>query len=96
MLNFLINENILGVAPICGLFTSHMLLSLKSNILDPTVHKLFPEDFFGELNDPNNTSGYKINANLNWRFFLKDFVLWIVVMAVFYIIWAKLLKKSPH
>jgi large-conductance mechanosensitive channel len=91
MLNFLINENILGVAPICGLFTSHMLLSLKNNILDPLGHKLFPIDFLADSNNSN-----KLNANINWKLFLKDFVIWIIIMATVYIIWAKLLKRSPH
>ena len=91
MLNFLLNENILAVAPICGLFTSHMLLSLKNNILDPATHKLFPTDFFGDSTDSN-----KSNANINWKLFLKEFVLWIIIMAIVYIIWAKLLKRSPH
>ena len=91
MLNFLLSENILAVAPICSLFTTQMFVSLKNNILDPAAHKLFPTDFFGDSNDSN-----KLNANINWKLFLKDFVLWIIVMAVFYIIWAKLLKRSPQ
>jgi large-conductance mechanosensitive channel len=96
MINFLLNENILAIAPVCGFFTTHMLLSLKNHILDPFAHKLFPADFFGELSDPNNPSVNKINANINWKLFLKDLILWIIVMFVFYIIWAKLLKRSPH
>jgi len=91
MLNFLINENILGVAPICGLFTTHMFVSLKNNILDPAAHKLFPTDFFGDSTDSN-----KLNANIKWKLFLKDFILWMIIMATVYIIWAKLLKRSPH
>jgi large-conductance mechanosensitive channel len=91
MLNFLLSENILAVAPICGLFTTHMLLSLKNNILDPTAHKLFPTNFFGDCTDSS-----KSNANINWKIFLKEFVLWIIIMTIFYIIWAKLLKKSQH
>jgi large-conductance mechanosensitive channel len=90
MLNFLLSENILAVAPICGLFTTHMFVSLKNNILDPAAHKLFPVDFFGDSNESN-----KLNA-INWKLFLKDFILWMIIMATVYIIWAKLLKRSPH
>jgi large-conductance mechanosensitive channel len=89
MLNFLLNENVLSVAPICGFFTSHILISLKTNILDPLSYKLFPENFFGDSIDSKKLI-------INWKMFLKDLVLWIIVMFVFYIIWVKLLKRFSH
>ena len=91
MINFLLNENVLSVAPICGFFTGHMLISLKNNILDPVAHKIFPEDFFGDIDDSK-----KLNTNINWKLFLKEFVLWIIMVGMFYFIWAKILKRSPH
>ena len=89
MINFLLNENVLSVAPICGFFTGHMLISLKNNILDPLAHNIFPENFFGESKDSKKII-------INWRLFLKEFVLWIVMVGMFYFIWAKILKRSPH
>ena len=89
MINFLLNENVLAVTPICGFFTGHMLISLKNNILDPVAHKIFPENFFGDSIDSKKLI-------INWKLFLKEFVLWIIMVGVFYIIWAKILKRSPH
>ena len=89
MLNFLLNENVLAVAPICGFFTGHMLMSLKNNILDPAAYKAFPKNFFGDTDDSKKVT-------INWRVFIKEFVIWLIMVGIFYIVWVKLLKKSPH
>jgi large-conductance mechanosensitive channel len=96
MFNFLLNENVLAVAPVCGFFTGHMLVSLKNNVLDPTTDKLIPTSYFDESGVPGATSKPAGTAPIRWKTFLKDLVVWMIIMYIFYLIWAKLLKRSPH
>ena len=87
MLSFLLAENILSVVVLGGFFTSHLLMSLKNNMLEPIACIVFPDHFFDQGN---------LDKHVKWKLFLKDLVMWIIMMYIFYLIWTKILKKSPH
>ena len=87
MFKFLLGENILSVLTIGGFFTSHLLISLKNNILEPTACILLPDEFFDKG---------VLDKDLKWKLFLKDLIIWAIIMYIIYLIWVKILKKSPQ
>jgi len=109
MLTFLLEEGVLSVGAISGIFTATLLGSFKSNIIDPLSekfapsHKLDPHatvSTFQEnkktenILDANNYNFYdKVNHKIKWQTFLKDLIIWIVIMFILYIIWKFLIKK---
>jgi len=42
MISFLLEEGVLSVGTLSGLFTTSLLNSLKANIIDPSIEKVFP------------------------------------------------------
>lgn len=42
MISFLLEEGVLTVGTLSGLFTTALLNSLKANIVDPTIENVFP------------------------------------------------------
>lgn len=93
MLSFLLDEGVVTVGVLSGLFTTGLLNSFKLNILDPTIEKMIPShtlDNFGNLfpvpvGTPEQT-GLPKNV-LKWQTFLKDFITWLIVMFIFYLFW---------
>jgi len=108
MLTFLIEEGVISVGAISGIFTATLLGSFKSNILDPLSEKVAPShkldphatvSTFEEKKPENNldANNYKFYDNVNhkikWQTFLKDLIIWIVIMFILYIIWNFIIKK---
>ena len=112
MLTFLIEEGVLTVGALSGIFTATLLGSFKNNILDPLSENVFPsynldkhaqqEDFGDQKNilDANNYNKSKFGKNKVplWQTFLKDLVIWLLIMFIIYVIWNKLVKniKKPN
>lgn len=79
MLSFLLDEGVVTVGVLSGLFTTGLLNSFKLNILDPTIEKMIPShtlDNFGNLfpvpvGTPEQT-GLPKNV-LKWQTFFKRF-----------------------
>lgn len=88
MINFLLNENIITVMGVSGFFTTQLLASLKNNILDPMSHHLLPRRMFKR--DENFDQDKEI---IKWNSFLKDFIIWLILMYIIYLIW-KHMKKT--
>jgi large-conductance mechanosensitive channel len=114
MFTFLLEEGVLTVGALSGIFTATLLGSFKSNILDPFSENIFPsheldkhaqptqEEFTSDKDilDANNYKskfGKKNNAVL-WQTFIKDLILWLIIMFIIYIIWKKIIKniKKPN
>ena len=109
MLTFLIEEGIISVGAISGIFTATLLGSFKSNIIDPLSEKVAPShklDPHAQIStfqenkksdnvlDANNyKSSEKNNHKVKWQTFLKDLITWIIIMFILYIIWNFLIKK---
>ena len=95
MLSFLLDEGVVTVGVLSGLFTTGLLNSFKTNIIDPTIEKMIPshkldKDNFANLfpvpvGTPEQTDLPK--NILKWQTFLKDFITWMIVMFIFYLFW---------
>jgi len=102
MITFLLEEGVLTVGTLSGLFTTGLLNSLKRNIIDPGIEKLVPshkldkDESFSSLfpipvgDEPSN----KPSATIKWQTFLKDLITWIVLMAILYLFWKKVLHPA--
>ena len=114
MLTFLLEEGVLTVGALSGIFTATLLGSLKSNILDPISENIFPShelDKHAQVNEQENFEPGKNNLDANayksqfgkknkiplWQTFLKDLILWLIIMFIIYVIWKKLINniKKP-
>jgi len=95
MLTFLLQEGVLTVGAMTGIFTVSMLTSFKTNMFDPGVEKLLPSEhlepvskFGGGINSHTQNSPPK-NKTIKWKIFLRDFVMYLLFMLVVYFIWAR-------
>ena len=102
MLTFLLEEGVISVGALSGIFTATLLGSLKSNLLDPLAekfipsHKLDPHDdkeTMTNILDANNYNKGQTPSKIKWQTFLKDLVLWIIIMFILYLLWNYLIKK---
>ena len=106
MLTFLLEEGVLTVGAMSGIFTATLLGSFKSNILDPFAENLIPSHHLDKhaqvqenILDANNYSkgteskSHFGNNKIKWQTFIKDLTLWLIIMFIIYIIWKKLIKK---
>jgi large-conductance mechanosensitive channel len=108
MFSFLVDEGVITIGTISGIFTTGMLMSFKNNIVEPTIENLIPshtldKSQFGEDTSLDNIM--KIHAQvtgkdpatakvIKWQTFLKDFVTWLALMYFLYLAWKNLVKKK--
>ena len=117
----MLEEGIITIGTVSGIFTALLLNSLKNNIIDPLVEKTIPlnklQDLLddGKLNNsvPNSSSSEedkekKYNLpdpfmfgnqfggfgkdKIKWKIFLRDFITWIVIIFILYLIWKHILN----
>lgn len=106
MLTFLLEEGVLTVGAMSGIFTASLLGSFKSNILDPISETIVPSRNLDKhaqvenMSDANNYSKSNERSksqfgiiNIKWQTFMKDLIIWLVIMFVIYLIWKNLIKK---
>jgi len=102
MIAFLLEEGVITVGTISGLFTAAMLNSFRVNIIEPTIENIIPShklDPFANtslgniMNPPVNVAEPGIKGYLKWQTFLRDFVTWLFLMFCLYIFWKKVLHK---
>jgi len=106
MISFLLEEGVLTVGTMSGLFTAAMLNSFRINILDPTIERIYPSHKL----DPSSSSISGLDSasqivmsqtdpvqnaksTIKWQTFLRDFITWLIVMFVLYLFWKKVLHK---
>ena len=92
MLSFLLDEGVVTIGVLSGLFTTSLLNSLKSNIIDPCIEKIVPshklDGFTSLFPIPIGTTDDTLPKNIiRWQTFLKDFITWLIVMFIFYLFW---------
>jgi large-conductance mechanosensitive channel len=104
MISFLLEEGVLTVGTMSGLFTAAMLNSFRINILDPTIENMYPSH---KLDKPSVSSldaasqiimgktdpEQDAKALVKWQTFLRDFITWIIVMFFLYLFWKNVLQK---
>jgi large-conductance mechanosensitive channel len=91
MLQFLTTEGILGAGVLAGGFTNHMLESLKMNILHPISEKFLPSHLLD--NDDKDTFINIAPVTIKWQTFLKDFIIWLLIMYIIYNVSEKIFAK---
>ncbi len=110
MIGFLLQEGVITIGTISGIFTALLLNSLKHNIIDPIVEKVSPTPIpekkpnlpeqkeqkeQKEQMQPSAFSAAGITCQfggpskttLNVRLFIRDFLTWLVIMIILYIVW---------
>lgn len=115
MLSFMLQEGILTIGTISGIFTALLMNSFKNNIIDPVVEKIAPIDTLldfmddGKLNNSNkkpetpqstpqsqvqhgNQFGGQGKDKIKWKVFLRDFITWLIIVYILYLLWKKVLQ----
>lgn len=85
MISFLVQEGVLTVGALSGIFTAYLLNSLKINIIDPYTNNFLKSHnihLYNHLQPGNNHQAY-----VNWEMFLKDFIIWLILMILIYLFW---------
>lgn len=104
MLTFLLEEGVISVAAVSGIFTATLLGSFKTNILDPLAENVVPNHTLHPETDKKEQMSNILDANnyniidkkthkILWKIFLKDLIIWIIIMFILYLIWNYLVKK---
>jgi len=104
MISFLLEEGVLTVGTLSGLFTAALLNSLKANIIDPSIEKVAPSHKLDTPSIPGDKSKFAdlfpipvgdnnnpVSTTIKWQTFLKDLITWIIIMFFIYIFWKKVL-----
>jgi hypothetical protein len=96
MFGFLLDEGVVTLTVLSGLFTTSLLNSFKSNIVEPCIEKIVPyhkldrnEEFTSLFPIPIGTNEHK-NAPrdlIRWQTFLKDLSVWILLMFLLWLFW---------
>jgi hypothetical protein len=102
MIGFMLEEGALTVGAMSGLFTTSLLNSLKVNIIDPAGEQIIPSstlinipdnkskfgDMFPIPTGPVHSTPIPVGSTeIKWKVFLKDFVIWLVLMFCLYLFW---------
>ena len=112
MITFLLEEGVLTVGTLSGLFTTALLNSLKRNIVDPSIEKLLPshrldkQESFADLfpiptgpvapPPPTDKHPEELSSEIKWQTFLRDFITWVIIMFLLYIFWKKVLHPIKN
>ena len=104
MLSFLVEEGVITIGTLSGIFTASMLNSFRVNIFEPIIENIIPShklDGFGNIEnimllpvkqEEHSSSGAK--KILKWQTFLRDLVAWLFLMILLYLFWKYIVKKS--
>ena len=91
MISFLVQEGVITVGTLSGIFTAAMLNSLKTNVIDPLSYhcicKIDLQDHFEETPKGGQPVSATQNTQIKGKVFLKDFIIWLIMMVILYLIW---------
>ena len=97
MLNFLVEEGVISTGVLSGIFTVGLLTSLKNNIIEPLTEHVLPSVYFHDtptlLSISGNTITRQPNKEVKWKVFIRDFIVWFIVMCVLYLFITKVIHK---
>jgi large-conductance mechanosensitive channel len=108
MFSFLVEEGVITIGTISGIFTTSMLNSFRVNILEPSVENLVPsykldKSQFGDETNLENIMELhakvtgkdpKTSKVIKWQTFLKDFIAWLLLMFFLYLLWKNVVHKN--
>jgi large-conductance mechanosensitive channel len=99
MISFLLEEGVLTVGVLSGIFTTGLLNSLKANIIDPGIENIFPSHMLDTQSQSKFSDMFPLPTGkhepptpstkhiIKWQTFLKDFITWLIIMYCLYLIW---------
>ena len=88
MLTFLVQEGVITVGTLSGIFTAAMLNSLKNNVIDPFSYEFICKTNLEEHFLSNEQQNEKPpQTKINFKVFIKDFIIWLILMIILYLIW---------
>jgi len=106
MLSFLLEEGVITVGTISGLFTASLLNSFRINIVEPVIESIAPSGILdntggGIFPGPEivcDSSGKecKNSKQIKWQTFLRDFVTWAILMYCIYLFWKHVIHKYKN
>jgi large-conductance mechanosensitive channel len=88
MIDFILQEKILTIGAITGVYTSSLINSFVENITNPIFENLIPTyklDIDGD-GIPDITVVDQSKNKIKWQTFLKDLIIWLVVISLMFII----------
>jgi large-conductance mechanosensitive channel len=88
LINFILSEKYINLTVLGSIFTFAFISSMKMDIVDPILHFVFPEEFFGFMNI-NIREGEKMvmpPRNLEIRFgnFFRELTTWLLLISILY------------
>jgi len=107
MISFLLDEGVITVGTLSGLFTTALLNSLKRNVIDPSIDKVVPpHKLISSSSSDKSNEGFSdmfpipggnnspSPTTVQWKIFLKDFVTWAIIMFFLYLFWKLVLHPN--
>jgi hypothetical protein len=106
MIGFMLEEGALTLGAMSGLFTTSLLNSLKVNIIDPAGEQIMPSSKLVNISNDRSNFGDMfpiptgpvqvvpvplVSTEIKWKIFLKDFIIWLVLMFCLYLFWKHVL-----
>ena len=107
MIDFIVNEKIITFGLLTSIFTATLIGSFKINIIEPMFEHALPSHTldvnndgkvdqldFQILHDAGNYEKIRMkNKKIKWQTFLKDLLMWLIVIFLIYIIY-KIIKSQ--
>jgi large-conductance mechanosensitive channel len=99
VVSFILSERLCTITVLGSIFTFAFISSLKNDIIDPLLHILFPEEFFGFM-DVVLREGEKMQkvprqVEVRMGNFFREFITWIILISALYIL-AKYTRFPDH
>jgi large-conductance mechanosensitive channel len=101
LFDFIIDERIISVGLLSSIFTATLIGSLKVNIIEPIFENIIPSqnlDVDPTQTDILNAGNYYPTSSkqIRWQTFLKDLLMWFVVIIILYIIYKIIFKNKNN
>jgi len=88
MIEFILEQKILTIGAITGVYTSSLINSFVENISNPIFENLIPT-YKLDIDGDGITDITVVDQSKNkikWQTFLKDLIIWLVVISLMFII----------
>ncbi len=88
MFNFVLSERFITLTVIGSIFTFTFISSMKGDLLDPLLHFILPEEFFGFMNivirDGETMNMPPRKLELKFGNFFRELTTWLIAISSLY------------
>ncbi len=88
IINFVLSEKYINITVLGSIFTFAFIASLKGDIIDPLLHFILPEEFFGFMNvnirEGEKMPTYPKNLDVKIGNFFREMITWLIVISILY------------